>query len=88
MFGTFNVLTQIRITDFPPSAEDCSKGLRYWLIRIDGKYDAYAFRSTKTSYSPTKWEIVSHELLPDELKKATQFEIEILNKSGGQNGSD
>jgi hypothetical protein len=71
MFGTFNVQTQKNIEQFRPifvSPEGC---YRYWHIRIDDKYDAWAWRRSGSQMSGTIWELVSKELLPDILKRKT-----------------
>jgi hypothetical protein len=68
MFGTFNVRTQVNIEKFIPTLMPPGTGFRYWHIRIDGQYDAWAWRRDGSKMPGTTWELVSKELLPDILK--------------------
>jgi hypothetical protein len=71
MFGTFNVRTQTNIEEFAPMLTPEGTGFRYWHIRIDGQYDAWIWRRDGSKLPGTLWELVSKELLPDNLKHKT-----------------
>ena len=54
-----------------PTLMNPETGCRYYHVRIDGQYDAWAWRRKRTFMTGTKWELVSKELLPDILKHKT-----------------
>jgi len=76
MIGTFNVRTSKKITDFVPSIVSTEYGRKYWHLKINGVYEAWAFRWEGSKMPLTTWELVSKERLPDSLKHRT-IEIEI-----------
>lgn len=67
MIGTFNVKTKIDINTFVPAI--ANNGRRYWPLKINDKYEAWAFRWDGSKMNPCIWELVSRERLPDELRK-------------------
>jgi len=71
MFGTFNVRTIKDIKTLTPTLMNQKTGCRYYHVRIDGQYDAWAWRRQKSFMTGTKWELISKELLPDILKHKT-----------------
>ena len=71
MFGTFNVRTAKDIKKFMPTLMNPKTGCQYYHVRIDGQHDAWAWRRKKSFMTGTKWELVSKELLPDNLKHKT-----------------
>ena len=82
MIGTFNVRTSKKITDFVPSIVSTEYGRKYWHLKINGVYEAWAFRWEGSKMPLTTWELVNKELLPGELKKGT-INIEVLEKTRG-----
>jgi hypothetical protein len=75
MIGTFNVRTKVNINNFMPTVSN--NGRRYWLLKINGAYEAWAFRWDGSKMPGTTWELVSKVPLPDELKKGA-ISIEVL----------
>src|SRR3972149_415938 len=75
MMGTFNVRTKIAIGEFAPTIE--SEGRRYWRLRINGEYEAWAFRWDGSKMPGTTWELVSEEPLPNKLRHGS-MKIEVL----------
>lgn len=59
-----------------PESERCH---RFWLLRLDGKHYAWAYRWTGTSKPPNDLELVSKNLLPDCLKKGS-IGVEVLER--------
>ena len=75
MVGTFNVRTKVAIDKFAPTIE--REGRRYWRLKINGKYEAWAFRWDRSKMPKTTWELVSKEPLPNALRHRS-MEIEML----------
>lgn len=83
MKATFNVRADTAITDFPPlrTPEHPEGGSsKIWLVKVNGYY-AWAYRSPNTKQDPKIWELVSKQLLPDNLKTMI-LELEVLDQWG------
>lgn len=81
MKATFNVKASIAITHFKPTMQpDHPDGGKssVWLVKVNGHY-AWAYRSPNTRQAGTTWELVSKDLLPDELKEG-ELELEVLDR--------
>jgi hypothetical protein len=68
MVGTFNVKTDKDIRDFKPAVISKKYGRQYWHLKINGEYEAWAFRWNGSQMPGTTWELVSAAPLPDSLK--------------------
>jgi len=76
MIGSFNVKTDIPITNFQATFGVADKfnhinatgGILFWFVRLNYKYIGWAVRWGGSRQKETTWEIISREAFPDELK--------------------
>lgn len=87
MIGSFNVKTEKRINDFPPTFglgkkfnhQNATGGIWFWLLKLDGIFYGWAVRWGGSKQRETTWEIISKEPFPDRLKSG-KIEIDVLEK--------
>lgn len=75
-FTSAKVVPDPTIDSKVPEDERCH---RFWLLRLNGKYYAWAYRWTGTAQSTSDLELVSKRLLPDSLKTGG-IEVEVLER--------